>query len=594
MRCLELLRLLEHDRAEAREALSHAYRTGARARLEDRRQAWARVARRFLERWGDREVLAVRAPARIALNPHCEHQGAWVPYGTHSRELLCLAGARSDDTVTLTNLDPTHRGDLSFRVQEEVSVAPEAWRRGWLDYLETPEVARRREALADPRERREDRTGSINFIKAAALRLGLEAPRAMTGADLVIEGDIQVGVGQSSSSTLVVASALVFHRLWHLPHDPAALSSLCGEAEWYVGTRGGAGDHAAMLLSSAEGLMGIRFVPPVTVRETRPLVLPPGYQMLIANSCHRAIKNKEERRLFNAGIFAYRFALLYLREAVAAHHRELGLSPEENEVRFLGDVSVEHFSLETIYRLLLAVPETVSPQELRERYPESYGSSALACFGTAACEELPQDIPVRGAALYGLGRVDRGLAMHELCEQGDEAAMAEFGHLMYLTHDGDRVTRYDPQANRSHAYDANRRATSDRHLAHLAKLAARMPRRAGGRRPYLRHQSGFYGASIPELDRMVDAVSPLPGVLGAGLMGAGGGGCILLLTRAEESTTAAVVAALDQHYYQPLGKPREVEPWVPSPPAGEIDFLRPARAPRPSREVPGRTPAQPT
>jgi hypothetical protein len=178
---------------------------------------------------------------------------------------------------------------------------------------------------------------------------------------------------------------------------------------------------------TSDGLTAIRFVPPVTVRETRPMRLPPGYQILIANSSHKAIKNKEERRLFNAGIFAYRFALLYLREAVAKRRRDLGLTIDPDGIRFLADMNVERFPLATIYQLLLAVPDTVSPRELMMRYPESYEPSALACFGTADCDQLPAHIPIRGAAIYGLGRVDRGLAMHELCARGDEGRWASSG-----------------------------------------------------------------------------------------------------------------------------------------------------------------------
>jgi galactokinase len=321
---------------------------------------------------------------------------------------------------------------MSFDLHTEIAAACGPWRRGWVDYIENAGVARRREALADPKERLRGRTGSINFIRAAALRLMTEVATSPKGADLVIEGNNLVGVGQSSSSALVVVAALALNRLWGLGIEPSRMISLCGEAEWYVGTRGGAGDHAAMLLGSAEGLVGIRFIPPVTVREARPMHLPPGYQILIANSSHKAIKNKEERRLFSAGIFAYRFALLYLREAMEEHRQDLGLSSEEADIRFLADVNVERFVLSTIYRLLLAVPETVSPRELMMRYPKSYEPSALACFGTANCDELPTHIPIRGAAVYGLGRVDRGLAMHDLCAKGDDAAMAEFGRLMYI------------------------------------------------------------------------------------------------------------------------------------------------------------------
>jgi galactokinase len=475
--------------------------------------------------------------------------------------------------VTLTNLDPTHESPLAFRLSDEMSLAPEACRRGWVHYIQDPEVGRRREVLADPKERGRGRTGSINFIKAAALRLATGASAPLRGADMVIEGNIPIGVGQSSSSALVVVAALVFDRLWNLDLDPRRMASVCGEAEWYVGTRGGAGDHAAMLLGSPTGLVGVRFVPPVEVRDARPMPFPPGYQLLIANSSHRAIKNKEERRQFNAGILAYRFALLYLKEAVSALREELGLPIEGGDIRFLSDLSTERFPLHVMYRLLLALPETVSPRELAARHPEVYESGAMTCFGTTDCGQLPAHIPIRGAALYGLGRVDRGLAMHELCVRGDEAAMTEFGRLMYVTHDGDRVSRYDVRSGRHIEYSANRKGLSDSRLGELLAISLNGSSNAERGSAELRWQSGYYGASIPELDRIVDIVAPLPDVLGAGLMGAGGGGCVLILARDGEDALASVTRALAEHYYEPLGKPADVEPWVPSAPAAELDFL---------------------
>lgn len=519
-----------------------------------------------------------RVPARIALNPHCEHQGAWVPYGTHRRELIAVVGARHGDLFTLTNVDPGYRERVSFRLRDEVEFAADAWRRGWGDYIEDPWVARRREALADPKERLVGRTGSINFVKAAALRLSREARSPVCGADIVINGDIPIGVGQSSSSALVVAVALALNELWELQLSPAALVAICGEAEWYVGTRGGSGDHAAMLLGSASGLVGMRFEPPVKLLEARPMPLPPDCQLIIANSGQRAIKNKEERRQFNAGIFAYRFALLYLREAVRLLAEELELTAEQQEARFLADVNGERFPLHTIYRLLLAVPEVVSPHELLGRYREAYEAGAKSCFGTADPAELPQSIPIRGAALYGLGRVDRGLAMQELCAQGDRAAMQEFGRLMYITHDGDRVSCYDPRQGHSAPYRANLAGVTDARIEVLLEAAASSLGSAGWQSAQLRYQPGFYGASTSGLDRIVDLVRPLPGVLGAGLMGAGGGGCVLVLARAGEEALTQVRSVLAQGYYEPLGKAVDVEVWHPVAPAGELQFA-PAGAP---------------
>jgi galactokinase len=77
----------------------------------------------------------------------------------------------------------------------------------------------------------------------------------------------------------------------------------------------------------------------------------------------------------------------------------------------------------------------------------------------------------------------------------------------------------------------------------------------------LRRQPGFYGASIAELDLLVDLAQEVEGVLGSGLMGAGGGGIVEILAQEREEVGAAVQDALASGYYEPRGQPVQVERW---------------------------------
>jgi|WetSurMetagenome_2_1015567.scaffolds.fasta_scaffold49569_2 galactokinase len=572
--CSVLLKILEMNSPRLKKVLSRVYGESDEQVIEGRRHALRDLARQFFLQWGDREVRVFRAPGRIALNPHCEHQGAWVPYGTHRREMIALMSPRPDDVFTLTSVSPDHKKKMSFRLREEIALAPEAWQAGWEDYIEDDRVVALRESLADPKTRILGKTGGLNFVKAAVLRLAREVKGERPGADIVINGDIPIGAGLSSSSAIVVVTALALQDLWEVPFDLPNLVRLCGEAEWFVGTRGGAGDHAAMLLGSGagNGLTEMRFLPPVTVQETRQIALPEGYQIIIANSGERAIKNKEERRHFNSGIFAYKFALAFLKDALHALGPELNLNGEVEKTRFLGDITTESFSLEAIFRLLRAVPEMVSPREIEQRYPESFAGQAHACFGTTDPDLLPASIPVRGAAMYGVARADRGLRMHELLLHNCENAMGEFGLLMSITHDGDRVSRFDPEREQSHYYTDNLESVSDAHLDWLVAQAKAGPSGKYWEQIQLRRQPGFYGASTLALDRMADTVGGLEEVLGAGLMGAGGGGCLLILAKAGEGALFRVREELERKYFRPTGKAVEVEAWHATAPAGRVFF----------------------
>jgi N-acetylgalactosamine kinase len=522
--------------------------------LEERREAALAALDRFLAVYGDQPVTLLRAPARLSLNPHCDHQGAWVPYALHARELLAVVAPDvNTDHVSITNVNGHYAPLVSFRVEEEIARAPEAWARGWFHYIEAPPVVAQVHTCLDGRDQELDRRSSINYVRAACLRLRHQFPGVrFPGLRIALNGNIRSGGGQSSSSALVVSTAMALLQLAGETAEPRRLAELCGEAEWYVGTRGGSGDHAAMLLGRRDGLTHLRFRPPFAVRDVRWSRFPPGYTLVAANSQMRSEKSAGERLLFNRGIFAYRFAFLALQEEL----RGAGIVPEQAEAtESLGDLHEGRFPLEALYRLVLRLPESVTPRELAARFPEAYPAAARGCFGTEDPDLLPREIPLRGAAMFGLARVDRGRVMPDLLNAGDDGSMREFGMLMSITHDGDRLQR-----------------GGEPYLEHQERLgSARIERLrdCSTAQPHpLRWEPGFYGASTPELDRMVDVALRTEGVLGGGLMGAGGGGYVLILTRAD--AVERLTEALVRDYYEPLDKQPDIEPWLPTSPAGRL------------------------
>lgn len=471
----------------------------------------------YREWFGEGDVQLVRAPARVSLNPHADHQGCFVLYGCHARELVAVAGARDDRRFVVANADPQYETPLSFSLDAERDRDSAAWERGWPDYIEAPAVK------AEVAQRVGARTRPLNYIKAAVLRLAA-AGDARCGLNLALAGDIPPAAGQSSSSALVVATALALQACGWPRRQRSELAALLGEAEWYVGTRGGSGDHAAMLLGERGELTNIRFEPPVGIREVRTATFPSGYRLWLVNSGVRAEKSSAEKRLFNRGVFAYKFALRALQAA---------LGPTGEEISRLADVSVERFALGAIYDLLLALPEEARLAELKRRWPHGFDALCESFFDTADPTLLPASVPLRGAALYGLGRADRGLVQDRLLTRGTPEALAQFGELMSVTHDGDRLFRGGQPW----------RGNLDS-LSNEALLASReLP---------LRLQSGFYGASIAALDAIVDTVQALPGVLGSGLMGAGGGGVVLVLARDEPGFEAALRAQLPDLALEPF------------------------------------------
>src|SRR5439155_62040 len=234
----------------------------------------------------------------------------------------------------------------------------------------------------------------------------------VSGLCVELQGDDPQGWCPCASSALIVSIACAISDFSKEKHSRRALAELCGEAEWYVGTRGGSGDHAAMLLGHRAGLTHLCFRPPFEVRGVLHSPFPASCQLILANSRRQARKSGAQRHFFNRGVFAYRFAFLALQRALREIGPALGVARQEiEETTCLGDVRTERFKLETIYRLLMSLPERSTPAALREQFPAAFEAAARGCFGSADLAALPDEVPLRGAAMYGLARVDRGLLM---------------------------------------------------------------------------------------------------------------------------------------------------------------------------------------
>ena len=355
----------------------------------------------FEEKYGDRPCIIASAPGRINLmGRHIEHRGGSTNMMATNQRMTFVVSPREDDVVQISNIDPTFP-DAEFRISDYMTVgadvlgSPQATKNAdspekgcgvpgghalptsvWLDFLDSPKIKADLEAT---------KGHWVNYVKSAVLRFQLATDAPLCGMDIMASGDIPVAAGLSSSSALVVATAEAVVALNALNLTTREFVDLCGEGEWYVGSRGGAGDHAAMKCSQEGRITHLKFKP-FEIGESVPF--PKDYSIIVVNSGEMAKKSEGAKETFNARIRDYETAF----NEVKRHYPELPI---------------------TYFRDLAFLPEKDQ-------------TKSLACLSGTT----------KGVALFGIKECRRAEDCLTLLKNHDYVAL---GEMMKASHDGDRL-----------------------------------------------------------------------------------------------------------------------------------------------------------
>jgi len=501
------LAIAEGDSASWRRTLRRTY--GADEALHaDRRRAARRVVTAFIRRYGpDRPMVLCRAPGRVNLmGRHVDHRGAHVNVMALGREVLLAAGRRDDDLVTLANVQAREFPSRSFRIADLLRKA--SWD-SWLDFVDSRAV----------RTFLDEAPGDwSNYARAAMLRLQHESRHErLAGMDCVVAGNIPMGAGLSSSSALVVAFAEAAVGLNRLDVTLQDFVDLCGEGEWFVGSRGGSADHAAIRAGRIGRLRRIGFFP---FRLAGEMPFPSRLRVVIAHSGSQAVKSQAARHVFNQRVACYQIAEMLLRRswppaAAAEHLRDLtptrlGVAPAE------------------IYRAVMRLPDRPSRAALRELLGGEFRDRLDRIFTTHTHRGR---YDLRGVTLYGLGETERSERFADVLRAGD---LELLGRWIRTSHDGDRVVRRGPDG-RPRRFLVR---TDDATLQRLADADVD-----------LADQPGRYACSTESVDHLVDVASAADGVVGAQLAGAGLGGCMMIVV--GESAVEPLMRKLRREFYRP-------------------------------------------
>jgi len=464
----------------------------------------------------DKTVALVRSPGRLnVMGRHVDHQGGNCNLMTIGYETLLAVHPRDDDMVCLYHVDEKTFSSTKFSISELVSDLP------WDDWLSLVNSKKLNNLISDYG------VDWSHYIKASVLRLQKKfINQRLRGMDIFVTGNVPMAAGLSSSSSLVVGAADATVAINKLDTFPAQLVTLCGEGEWFVGTRGGSADHAAVKLGERGKVVKVTFFD-FAVEDI--VSFPEGYVMAVCDSGIKARKSSNAKDQFNHRICCYRMGFMLIKKMFPQFAPLLKHLRDVN-TRTLG------LPLSWIYRILLHLPEYATLSELQALLPDE-DLTALCTNHQAPADGL---YPIRGVVLFGLSEFERSRLYADCLRNGD---LETIGKLMNVSHDGDRVSRYID--GNEIPYDG---LTSNSAILKLMEdLESGDPERVT--KAQLQWQPGSYHCSISAIDKMVDIALDTEGIIGAQLAGAGLGGCMMVLTRAE--AVDKLIVNLKKQYYKP-------------------------------------------
>ena len=519
---------------------------GSSDRAMDAGRRFAKLLEIFAARFGkDRQVCLYESPGRVNLmGMHIDHRGGIVnPVATQER-VRAVCSRRDDDLICGFSTSSDY-GQSQFRISERLPEQPLSSLGQWLDWTEKQAAA-----IGGSRD-------FINYFACGPVYLAcFHYPRGrrFAGANFVLDSDLPPSAGLSSSSALVSLDTDFFLRCNPQGVEDLSLKQLLevyGNGEWYIGTRGGTGDHAAIKLSQRGSVQPMITTP--EFRACQPAPFPQDYQIILYQSGDQANKAVEPfKTAFNAPIISYLAAEMFLADYLEDNKSQAleqllagraALDPKHHRI-YLGDVVThELFTHAQMYRFLQSLPRVISQKEIFSRFEDRVQSFQ---HGLRQAAEPKGGYHVRDVAAFGLSESARGKRAGSVLADGD---IDQFADMMNVSQLGDRITELQDDSS------ARIKFLRDQTLSDMEKQGFDICQIAGD-----------YHVSTANIDRLVSICLGCPDVLAARLSGAGLGGMLIVLGR--EGFDQKLDSILQRDYYEPLKKQFRKIPIVPSQGAG--------------------------
>jgi len=413
-----------------------------------------KIIKEFISVYKKEPVFSVRVPGRVNLiGEHIDYNGFPVLPISIPHSIIVAGSPRDDRTIHIRNCDPLFPA-ASFEVSDSI---PHSRHGHW-----------------------------ANYVKAAAQALSTVLTEPLNGADLFVEGSIPNSAGLSSSSALVIASALSILAAGKHSMDPIELAELMAKGEQYVGTQGGGMDQAICLLGKENYAEKIDFFP----LQHQYVSFPNNYSIVVAHSLIRAAKTENALVHYNRRPAECRLATAIINAV---------LKPKKPITR-LGDLrktdgwdekmnNPDNF-VDSIFNRESYTMDDVT--DLTGETAEQITLKYLLMRDGTPMPVPPEGFLIRQRALHVFTEANR---VYKSCKALQDNETDTFGSLMNASHK---------------SCDKN------------------------------------YGLSTPELNKLVSIMRDF-GAVGARLTGAGFGGCAVGL--AKDSDIRTIMQGVKDHYY---------------------------------------------
>ncbi len=541
---LEIVEILESGSPEVDRYLGEeVYANSSAEYLARQRKRLADTVRLHAERVGNKPTYLLRAPGR--LNAFLEYLDMCA--GDHMSttidgDIPVAISPRDDDILTIANTNPLFPPETVHLAQEFARFAGEPLDKHAPGIQDTWD----NRTLVLPHWGRPKGKWS-NYLLSSYLRIMWEARGAqLHGADMTFgRATAPFRAGTSSSSAVVVLSFVSCYLLNHerLPKwDIPEMCRLLGEAEWYVGTHGGANDQTTILRNGPNSVLYNRHSQ--TPLDSTPLPFLKGVHVVLANSLWEVNKSLTGNQSFNMrkGWMEMGDEIMKLIIAEVQSARKAGTQGEGWLTKLLQDKF--GFTPDAPFPILESQPELWDKIEANYH---KFGSLDDGILGVphAAIDELILTLPVKitpdeAAKVLGKDRetIERQYTKPKRSIGGYHVrTTARFFYkeniigreLERIFLEADSLLKSGKLTEDSAEYDAYRRKVGDMvdQLQHVLSFDFRV--------------------SNSQLDRILSIARRGPGYLGGKLTGAGKGGCVSILVR--ESESRAMCEYLDREYY---------------------------------------------